>query len=106
MFKRCAPSSIIALLAEHQIDAVDRALVILDAFGGVVLADEPGLGKSFVAAEIARRLRGDIDLIVPASLVAQWRELDLEATILTHDGIITAPFIAEPSRRRLVIVDE
>jgi Helicase conserved C-terminal domain/SNF2-related domain len=94
------------LLAEHQLDAVDRALVIIDAFGGVVLADEPGLGKSFVAAEIARRMRCDVELIVPASLVAQWRELELDATILTHDGVITAPFIAQPSRRRLVIVDE
>jgi hypothetical protein len=94
------------LLAEHQLDAVDRALDIIDAFGSVVLADEPGLGKSFVAAEIARRMRCEVELIVPASLVAQWRELELDATILTHDGIITAPFIAQPSRRRLVIVDE
>jgi superfamily II DNA or RNA helicase len=98
------------LLADHQIDAADRAIEIAGAFGGVILADEPGLGKSFVAAEIARRMRCDIDLIVPASLVRQWREtlrdFGVDAIILTHDGIITSPFIADPSRRRLVIVDE
>ena len=94
------------MLAEHQIDAVERALEILSAFGGVVLADDVGLGKSFVAAEIARRLRCEIDLIVPASLVEQWREFDLDASIFTHDGIITAPFFADPSRRRVVVVDE
>jgi len=94
------------LLAEHQVDAVERALEILSAFGGVILADEVGLGKSFIAAEIARRMRCEVDLIVPASLVAQWREFDLDAAIFTHDGIVTTPFFADPSRRRLVIVDE
>ena len=94
------------MLAEHQVDAVERALGIIGAFGGVILADDVGLGKSFVAAEIARRMRCEVDLIVPASLVAQWRAFDLDATILTHDGVITAPFFADPSRRRLLIVDE
>jgi SNF2 family DNA or RNA helicase len=98
------------LLADHQLDAVERALSMIRRFGGVILADDAGLGKSFVAAEIARRMQIDVDLIVPASLVAQWRDtlrdFDLDATILTHDGIITAPFVADPDRRRIVIVDE
>ena len=94
------------MLADHQIDAVERALEILGAFGGVVLADDVGLGKSFVAAEVARRLGCETELIVPASLVAQWREFSLAAEIFTHDGIVTAPFFADPAKRRLVIVDE
>ena len=94
------------MLADHQIDAVERALEILGAFGGVILADDVGLGKSFIAAEIARRLRYETELIVPASLIQQWREFDLDAQIFTHDGIVTAPFFANPERRRLVIVDE
>ena len=94
------------MLADHQVDAVERALKILGAFGGVILADDVGLGKSFVAAEIARRLQCETELIVPASLVAQWREFDLDARIFTHDAIIAAPFFADPAKRRLVIVDE
>src|SRR5437762_4207743 len=109
-WRSCARSSITGLLADHQRDAVERALVIINAFGGVILADEPGLGKSFIAAEIARRSRCVVDLIVPASLIAQWREtlhdFDVDATILTHDGIISTPFMADPAQRRIVIVDE
>jgi superfamily II DNA or RNA helicase len=33
-------------------------------------------------------------------------ELDLEALILTHDRLARQPFVPDPSRRRLVVVDE
>ncbi len=88
-------------------------MAVLAARGGVLLADEPGLGKSFVAAAIAAewQSRGAaIDLVVPAGLVAQWcetlRDFGVSATVVTHDGIITAPFVAQPAVQRLVIVDE
>lgn len=92
------------MLAEHQREAADRAVALLRTRGGVLLADEVGLGKSFVAAEVMRRLGGG-ELIVPAALVAQWRELDRDARIFTHDGIVSDPFVPVPSRR-LVVVDE
>jgi superfamily II DNA or RNA helicase len=92
------------VLAEHQREAVERAIELLRTRGGLLLADEVGLGKSFVAAEVMRRSGGG-ELIVPAALVDQWRELELDAQILTHDGIVSAPFVALPSRR-LVVVDE
>lgn len=89
------------MLAEHQREAVARAREILARRGGVILADDVGLGKSFVAAEIARELA--TQFIVPASLVAQWREtlrmFDVDAEIVTHDTI-------RPTRAELVIVDE
>ena len=97
------------MLAEHQADAVERALAIIGAFGGVILADEPGLGKSFIAAEIARRMHCEVDLIVPASLVAQWREFDLDAAILAlldvdeRDRVLrvesVTTMLTEPARR-------
>lgn len=96
------------MLAEHQVEAVDRALALLEARGGVLLADEVGLGKSFVAAEVMRRF-GTSELIVPAALVAQWREtlaqFDVDARVLTHDGVAREPFVPTPGRR-LVVVDE
>lgn len=90
------------MLAEHQREAVARASEILDRRGGVILADDVGLGKSFVAAAIAKMFRR-VQLIVPASLVAQWsdtlRMFDAEAEIATHHTI-------RRSDAELVIVDE
>jgi superfamily II DNA or RNA helicase len=95
------------VLAEHQRDAVARALELIETRGGVLLADDVGLGKSYVAAEVMRRF--EAELIVPAALVLQWREtlrdFDVDARVLTHDGIVRDPFVPLPSRR-LVVVDE
>ena len=97
-------------LAPHQRSAVERALVLLDRYGGVLLADEVGLGKSYVAAAVARSMQEhgfDIELVVPASLVPQWKEITGEfgvaARVLTHDSI-GDPFRGD--KRRLLVVDE
>lgn len=96
------------MLAPHQTDAVARALELLATRRGLILADDVGLGKSFVAAEVMRRYER-VDLIVPAALVQQWREtltaFDVQANVLTHDGLATDPFVAEPCER-VVVVDE
>ena len=100
-------------LAAHQREGVDRALALLARYGGALLADEVGLGKSFVAAAIAARLQSDgfeIELVVPKSLLPQWREtlhdFNVAARLLTHDALARDPFVADPTRQRLVIVDE
>ncbi|HET8775352.1 MAG TPA: DEAD/DEAH box helicase [Thermoanaerobaculia bacterium] len=96
------------MLAAHQTDAVARVHELLDTRRGAILADDVGLGKSFVAAEVMRRFE-QVDLIVPAALVAQWQEtlraFDVRATVITHAGIVREPFFAEP-RERVVVVDE
>ncbi len=100
------------MLAEHQRDAVAHAAEVIDRCGGVLLADEPGLGKSFIAAELARceELRGAaIEVIVPASLAGQWNEtlrrFGVSARIETHDAIVGDPRVPAPGRR-LIVVDE
>jgi SNF2 family DNA or RNA helicase len=98
-------------LAPHQREAVARVRELLDRYGGALLADEVGLGKSFVAAALMNEYRGtEIELILPASLVTQWREtlreFDVEARVITHDALARAPFMADAARERLVIVDE
>lgn len=100
------------MLAEHQRDAVRRATQVIARCGGVLLADEPGLGKSFIAAEVARMEEGEdgsVEVIVPASLVAQWNEtlrrFGVSANVLTHDGIVSDCRIPQP-KRRMIIVDE
>ena len=103
------------MLAAHQSDAAARALELLRAHRGAILADDVGLGKSYVAAEVMRRFCGagfsppEVDLVVPAALVGQWREtltrFDVRATLLTHDALVRDRYVAEP-RERLVVVDE
>ncbi|HEX2122649.1 MAG TPA: SNF2-related protein, partial [Thermoanaerobaculia bacterium] len=98
------------MLAEHQRDAVERALVLLRTRGGVLLADDVGLGKSFVAAEVLRQwsLSARRELIVPAALVDQWREtltlFEVDARILTHDALLTDRTAPQPGG--LVVADE
>lgn len=96
------------MLAPHQTEAASRCLELLRTRRGALLADDVGLGKSFVAAEVMRHF-DDVDLIVPAALIGQWREtlasFDVRANLITHDGVATKPFFAE-ARERLVVVDE
>jgi superfamily II DNA or RNA helicase len=97
------------MLAAHQSDAVARAMELLESRGGVLLADDVGLGKSFVAAEVMRRFGGEVELIVPAALIAQWKDtlarFDVHAQVFTHDQIIRESFVPQP-KRRMVVVDE
>ena len=98
-------------LAPHQRDAVDRIRILLDRFQGAILADEVGLGKSFVAAAVAVALSSNtIEVIVPASLVDQWKEtlgdFGVDARVITHDSLLGDRFVAQPRQQRLLIVDE
>jgi superfamily II DNA or RNA helicase len=96
-------------LLPHQRDAVVRAQEILGRYGGVILADDVGLGKSYVAAALAlaARERGDVvELVVPAMLVEQWRAFALDAHIVTHDALAGEPFVPDLTCERLVVVDE
>ncbi len=54
----------------YQIDAVNQGLKIIDNYGGVIIADVVGLGKSVIASLIANRLRVNRGLIlVPPGLI-------------------------------------
>ena len=80
-----------ASLAPHQRPAVIRLTAILARYGGAVLADAPGLGKSYVAMAVARMRGEPFTLVVPAVLVGQWRELcrrfGATPEILTHESL-------------------
>jgi Helicase conserved C-terminal domain/SNF2-related domain len=100
-------------LAPHQRVAVNRILEALAARPGIILADDVGLGKSFVAAAVASAMieRGaDVEFVVPAALVAQWRRtmamFGVEAGLITHDALAGDPLVPRPGASRLMIVDE
>src|SRR5438105_5711395 len=98
-------------LAPHQCEAAGRALALIARHGGAILADDVGLGKSYVAAHVAAEMqqRGRcVEIIVPASLVPQWRDtlcdFGIDARIITHDSLAGDPSIGETDR--FIIVDE
>lgn len=95
-------------LAPHQRDAVTRLLALLDRYGGAILADDVGLGKSYVAAAVAAQLSA-VELIVPAALVPQWRDtlrdFGVDAHLVTHDSLANERF-AMKGAARFVVVDE
>src|SRR6266699_1505007 len=105
--------SLPAWLAPHQEPAARRLCAILDHYGGALLADAVGLGKSYVALAVALARREPFALVVPAVLVDQWRALlashRAETPILTHESLSATQYrpLPPPSAPyRLLIVDE
>ncbi|MFB4319952.1 helicase-related protein [Actinomadura sp. 21ATH] len=64
-------------LADYQRDGVARVRAILRRYGGALIADEVGLGKTYIAGEVARLAvaegRGPVTVVAPASLRAMWQ---------------------------------
>ena len=95
-------------LQPHQRAAVARIAAAMREFGGALLADETGLGKTFVALSIARD--ADRPLVVaPAALREMWRQAADSAGVAV--GFVSAESLsrsrAAPVRDPdLVIVDE
>ena len=97
-------------LRPHQVEALARVAASLDEHGGALLADAPGLGKTYVALAAARDARAPV-VVAPAGTREMWyAAMDatgVNAPFLTHEAL---------SRRRpaslrggvydLVIVDE
>ena len=101
-----------AWLLPHQADAVRRCQPILGRFGGVLLADGVGLGKTYVAlalAEIERATGGDAVAVVPAALRGEWQRAETETGVtvplLTHTGLARR-VPALDARVTLLLVDE
>lgn len=104
-------------LAEFQADAARRLAEMIRVWGGALLADAVGLGKTRVALAVAatiareRRIagaRGSVWCCVPARLRTSWRlaaeQAGLEVTVVTHAAMSRGRV---PSAAPLmVVVDE
>ena len=101
-----------AWLAPHQVPAAERLTAIIARHGGALLADEVGLGKSYVALAVALARHEPFTLVVPAVLVSQWRDLltrfgQHAVPIITHESLSVST--VRPSDRptaAFVVVDE
>ena len=88
-------------LANFQVDAVSRALAMIEQYGGCYIGDVVGLGKTFIGAEILRQLRvsypneGMPLIITPAGLKPMWQRVNeqfgLGAEVISHSIISSAP---------------
>jgi hypothetical protein len=99
-------------LLPHQTDAVLRARAVLARFGGVLIADGVGLGKTYIALALAaleHESHGAAVAIVPAALRSEWRrvaaEVGVNLPVLAHGDLVRhCPPL--PARCRLLLVDE
>lgn len=105
---------------EFQTDGILRALRILDELGGVLVCDEVGLGKTFIAGEIIRRVsqitRQKVLIVVPASLKkSTWtpflKKFDLVSArvdVITFDELRLGrdPITQNLDDYALVVIDE
>ena len=77
-------------LHAHQCAAVDRLRELLRDERGALLADDAGLGKTYVAAAIMREAARPL-LVIPASLRVMWgealRAASVCATIVTYSAL-------------------
>ena len=97
-------------LTPHQMPAARRLLAMIDRHGGALLADAPGLGKSYVALAVALARHEPFGLVVPSILVDQWRALlrqhGAAPTIMTHESLSGRGARALPDVTRFLVVDE
>lgn len=95
-------------LAPHQVEAASRVLALLDEWGGAVLADATGLGKTFVAIAVAR-LHTPSLIVAPAGLRAMWRESLGQASVCarveSYEALSRGCALDDP-RPALVVLDE
>lgn len=93
-------------LRPHQRLAVTRVRRAIEELGGALLADEPGLGKSYVALAVARQI-GDALLVCPASLRTTWiaamRAADVRLRAVSQETLSRGALVAPA---RLIVVDE
>ncbi len=70
---------------QYQTDAAVQAKKILNAYGGVFISDVVGLGKTFICAMLAQRLKGRKLVICPPVLKDYWKrtleQFDVSATV-------------------------
>ena len=98
-------------LRAHQRDALRRLHASVESMGGALLADEPGLGKTFVALALAREYPPAI-VVAPAALRAMWwsaaAQAGVEISFVSMEALSRRGARVDMSaqRGRFVIVDE
>ena len=94
-------------LRDHQQDAATRLRRAIQLYGGALLADEVGLGKTYTALAAARDVR-PLLVVAPAALTSMWQSAltnaRMEAEVISLESLSRR----EAPRRSyaLIVVDE
>jgi len=99
---------------KYQLDAIKKALMIIDEHNGVLISDVVGLGKSIIASAIAYNLCKKVIIIAPPHLHDQWDKeyrtiFDLNAVVFGTGSIHKALDLLHNvwnDEEILIIVDE
>ena len=95
---------------KYQTDAVNLGIDRINRFGGVIIADVVGLGKSIIASTIAYNLDCTTVIIAPPHLETQWKDYNAQFKFNGH--VYTTGKIEEVLSRHggdedlLIILDE
>ncbi|HJU90473.1 MAG TPA: DEAD/DEAH box helicase [Gemmatimonadaceae bacterium] len=94
-------------LRPHQRDAITRIRGMLQHLGGALLADEAGLGKTYVALALAKEARSPL-IVAPAALSSMWQRAcataDVVAADVTYEALSRGRAMA--TAHDLIILDE
>ena len=95
---------------KYQVDAIKKAIDVIQRHNGVIIADVVGLGKSIIASAIAHNLNLKTVIITPPHLVGQWDdyryEFDINARIYSSGRIEKALLENNQDEEKLIIIDE
>ncbi|GMU90692.1 MAG: hypothetical protein AMXMBFR49_28970 [Chlorobiota bacterium] len=106
------PEPFASLLFDFQKKAVQTASIKLNTRGGVLIGDVVGLGKTFVAAAIAKifqdEMRHETLIICPKNLERMWDKtrLDYELNAKVIPVSMVHKYLPEERFYRTVIIDE
>ena len=109
-------------LAQFQEDAIARIWTRMNKYGGCVVADSVGLGKTWIAKKILEKTgyyqRKNILIVCPAQLREMWRrelkKIDVKENILSQEDLASEKFLDKALRAlggkfdnvELIVVDE
>lgn len=96
---------------KYQLDAIELGIDRINKFGGVIIADVVGLGKSIIASAVANNLNQKTVIIAPPHLKDQWEdyrfEFDFNAQVYTTGEVEKAlERHGGESKEMLIILDE
>jgi superfamily II DNA or RNA helicase len=95
-------------LRPHQCRAASRLLTIIDRYGGALLAEPVGVGKTFTALAVASRAGDSVLVVTPAALRQMWidaaQRCAVAVDVITHEALSRGR--KPPNVPGFVIVDE
>jgi len=109
-------------LAQFQEDAIARIWTRMKKYGGCIVADSVGLGKTWIAKKILEKIgyyeRKNILIVCPAQLREMWRrelkKIDVKENILSQEDLASESYVEKAKKTlggrfdnvELIVVDE